>query len=275
MQDSRMPDRAQDAVALLQPKVGGPGSIAVILGTGLGGVADAVADAAVIPYADIPGFPQSAVSGHAGRLVIGRLEGRRVILLQGRSHYYESGDAGAMRTPIETLSRLGVSTIVITNAAGAIRKDAQPGQLALISDHINLTGANPLIGDQDDGRFVSMTDAYAPRLRARLKRAAVQAGVKLQEGVYCWVSGPSFETPAEIRMMRTLGADLVGMSTVPEVILARRFGIDVAGISVVTNLAAGMEGSSPSHGETKTVASTGGIVLKRLLLAFLKGLDDV
>lgn len=264
-----------DAVALLEPKLGGRVDLAIVLGTGLGGIADLAEDAVSIPYAEIPGFPRATVSGHAGRLVVGRIEGRRVALLQGRAHYYETGDPSGMRTPMETLSRLGVTTVVLTNAAGAIDKVMHPGHLALISDHINLAGANPLVGDLEDRRFVSMNDAYSPRLRARFKRAALQCGARLHEGVYCWVSGPSFETPAEIRMLKALGADLVGMSTVPEVILARRFGIDVAAISMITNMGAGIDGSVPSHGETKTAAGAGAIALKRLLLAFLKGLDDV
>ncbi|MHB2166621.1 purine-nucleoside phosphorylase [Alsobacter sp. R-9] len=264
-----------DAVAALEPRLGGPVDLAVVLGTGLGGFAEAVTDPLTIPYADIPGWPCGNVTGHAHRLVVGVLEGRRIAVLQGRAHYYETGDAAAMRTPIETLRRLGVSTLVLTNAAGSLKKDILPGHLCLITDHINLSGGNPLIGDRGDGRFVPMNDAYSLRLRNRMKRAAVAAGVRLAEGVYCWMSGPSFETPAEIRMIRTLGADLVGMSTVPETILARRFGIDVVAVSIVTNFGAGLEVSAPSHAETKEVAATGGIALRRLLNAFVKGLDDV
>jgi purine-nucleoside phosphorylase len=268
-----MNEAVQRARAVLEPLMGGPVDIAIVLGTGLGGVAEAVVDPVSIPYSDIPGFPITMVSGHAGRLVFGKLEGRRCAVMQGRSHYYETGDPAAMRVPIETLHALGVSTIILTNAAGSLNKDIQPGHLALITDHINLSGANPLIGDQEDGCFVSMTDAYSIRLRARVKRAAATAGVRYHEGVYCWVSGPSFETPAEIRMMKLLGADLVGMSTVPEVLLARRVGIDVMAISIVTNYGAGIDKSAPSHGETKVVAATGGIGLRRLLMAFLRSLD--
>jgi purine-nucleoside phosphorylase len=266
---------AEEAAAGLLPRIAGPVEIGIVLGTGLGGVAEAIEDQVVVPYDEIPGFPGVSVSGHAGRLVAGRLAGRRVAVMQGRAHYYESGDAGVMRTPIETLRRIGVHTLVLTNAAGSLSRDVNPGQLSLISDHVNLAGANPLIGDREDGRFVSMTDAYSPRLRARFRRAAQATGIRLHEGVYVWVSGPSFETPAEIRMMKLIGGDLVGMSTVPEVILARRFGMDVAAISIVTNLAAGIEHASPSHGETKEVAARGGIALRRLLLGFMKGLDDV
>lgn len=263
------------AVAFVEPRLGGSVDLAIVLGTGLGGVAEAVEDATVIPYAEIPGFPDSGVSGHTAQLVVGKLEGRRVALLQGRAHFYESGDAGIMRVPLEVLRRVGVRNIFLTNAAGSLKKDIQPGHLALISDHINLSGANPLIGDTGDARFVSLTDAYSSRLRARVKRAALQGGVRVQDAVYAWVSGPSFETPAEIRMIKLLGADLVGMSTVPEVIIARRLGIDVVAVSIVTNYGAGIDAASPSHMETKTVAATGGIALRRLLLAFVRGLEDV
>jgi purine-nucleoside phosphorylase len=263
------------ALARLEPILGTANAIGIVLGTGLGGVAEAVQNPVVIPYSDIPGFPENTVSGHAGRLVAGEIEGRRVVVMQGRAHYYETTNAAAMRVPLEVMRKLGMRTVILTNAAGSLKKDFQPGHLCVITDHINLSGTNPLLGDRGDGRFVSMTDAYAPRLRARLKRSALAAGVRLHEGVYCWMSGPSFETPAEIRMIRTLGGDLVGMSTVPEVILARRLGIDVAAVSIVTNYGAGIENASPSHTETKDVAATGGIALRRLILAFLKGLDDV
>jgi purine-nucleoside phosphorylase len=243
-------------------------SNALVLGTGLSGLADHVAEALIVPYSEIPGFPVGGVSGHQGALVVGLLAGTRVALLQGRSHYYETGDAGVMRLPLMVLSALGVRQILLTNAAGATDPALRPGQLVLLTDHINFSGTNPLIGDTGDGRFVAMTDSYSPALRARLRLAATSAGIPLAEGVYLWFSGPSFETPAEIRMARTLGADLVGMSTVPETILARRIGMEVAALSVVTNLAAGIEGASPSHAETKAVAAAGAGALQALLLAF-------
>ena len=246
--------------------------IAIVLGTGLGALADSVSEATIIPFAEIPGFPGSGVSGHAGRLVCGVLEGRRVAVLQGRVHYYEQGDARAMAAPIEAMKLLGASIYIATNAAGATRADWTPGTLVALSDHINYSGLNPLIGETSDARFVSMTDAYDPSLRATLRASAIDAGVALREGVYMWFSGPSFETPAEVRMAAMLGGDLVGMSTVPEVILARRFGLRVAAISLVTNLAAGIEGASPSHGETKEVAHAGAAGMTGLLRAFVKGL---
>src|SRR3954468_15802211 len=214
------------AAAFLRSRgFGGPFDCAVVLGTGLGGLADDVDGAVALPYADVPGFPPGGVSGHAARLVTGRIGGRRVLLLQGRAHYYESGDAGAMRVPLAALRALGGPPLVLTNAAGAVDPDIRPGALALIVDHINLAGANPLFGERGDARFVSMTDAYDPALRDALRRAATVAGIALHEGVYAWFAGPSFETAGEIRMARVLGADLVGMSTAPEVILARYYGL--------------------------------------------------
>jgi purine-nucleoside phosphorylase len=268
-------DPVAAAVALLRPLLPEGIEWALVLGTGLGDLAAAVESPVTLAYRDIPGFPRAGVSGHAGRLVLGRLEGRRVAVLQGRAHYYESGDAAVMRHPIETLARLGARGVILTNAAGSLQEEVGPGSIAMIGDHINLSGANPLIGDRDERRFVSMTDAYAPALRAKFRNAAGRADVRLHEGVYVWTSGPSFETPAEIRMMQILGGSLVGMSTVPEVILARRFGLEVAAFSIVTNLGAGIADASPSHAETKEVAAVGAGALRKLLIAFLKGDPDV
>ena len=263
-------------IALLAGRgVAGPVETAVVLGTGLGPVADALEGAVAVPYADLAGFPAVGVSGHGGRLVVGAWEGARVAVLQGRGHYYETGDPAAMRVPLEVLARLGARHLVLTNSAGSLHADWYPGSLALISDHINLSGPNPLVGTAGDDRFVGLADAYDRHLRARLKRAAVQAGITaLREGVYMWFSGPSFETPAEVKMARVLGADLVGMSTVPEVILARRLGLRVAGLSLITNFATGIGGGNPSHGETKDVALGGSLALKRLLRAYLRARDD-
>lgn len=253
-----------------------PATIGIILGSGLSDMADTLDDATAVPYADLPGFPTSGVSGHAGRLVVGGLDGPRVAVLQGRVHYYEQGQAAAMAVPIETLARLGCQSLIITNAAGSLHSDWYPGSLALISDHINLSGINPLIGATGDDRFVSLTDCYDKRLRLRLRRAATVASIaKLHEGVYVWFSGPSFETAAEIKMAKALGGDLVGMSTVPEVILARRLGLRVAAVSVVTNFGTGLSGGSPSHGETKQAALSGAVGLRRLLRAFVRNTDPV
>jgi purine-nucleoside phosphorylase len=249
--------------------------VAFVLGTGLGTLVDEVVDAVSLAYADIPHFPNSGVSGHAGKLVAGMLEGKRVLLFQGRAHYYETGDAGAMRLPIAFVKELGVPVLVATNAAGSVRADIRPGSLVAISDHLNLSGGNPLLRDHTEGRFVSLTNAYDADLRQVLQRAAKKSGIELPEGVYAWLSGPSFETPAEIKMVQILGGDLVGMSTVPEVILARYYGLKVAAISVVTNLAAGIEGASPSHQETKDTAAEASEKFKRLIRSFVAEMSHV
>jgi purine-nucleoside phosphorylase len=244
-----------------------------VLGTGLGSLVDELEDPVTLAYADIPHFPKSAVSGHAGRLVTGRIEGRRILLFQGRAHYYETGDAGAMRVPVALVKALGIPVLVLTNAAGAVRAEIRPGSLVAISDHLNLSGANPLLRDHTEARFVSLTGAYDEGLRRKLRDAAAKIGIELPEGVYVWFSGPSFETPAEIRMVQILGGDLVGMSTVPEVILARYYGLKVAAVSVVTNLAAGIEGASPSHQETKDTAAEASDKFKRLIRSFVAELS--
>ncbi len=266
----------EQAVDLLKQRgVTGPIDVAIVLGTGLGAIADAVENSLSIPYADLPGFPSAGVSGHAGRLVVGTWEGSRIAIMQGRSHYYETGDAAAMKTPLETLARLGAQTLILTNSAGSLHPDWYPGSMALIVDHINISGLNPLIGSTGDDRFVALNDAYDKNLRVRLRRAAVQGGVTaLREGVYMWFPGPSFETVAEVKIAKLFGADLVGMSTVPEVILARRLGLRVAAISVITNFGTGISGGKPTHAETKNIALSGSIGLKRLLRAYLRGRED-
>lgn len=245
-------------------------TLAVILGSGLGPLAGEVTDAVRIPYSELEGFPQSGVTGHRGEVVAGRLAGREVVMLSGRSHYYERGDAAAMRPVLEVLSGIGITHLVLTNAAGSLHESMGPGSVMLITDHINFAGANPLIGEPGDGRFVGLTEAYDAGLKAALRRAAQRTGMPMSEGVYMWFSGPSFETPAEIRMARTLGADAVGMSTVPEVILARFLGLKVAACSVITNLAAGMTGAELSHEETKDMAPVGGRRLAGVLKAMLE-----
>lgn len=237
----------------------------IVLGSGLGSLVTEIADPVRIPYTALPGFPVSAVSGHAGELVAGRLDGVPVIMLAGRVHYYEQGDANAMRTPIETLKALGVQTLILTNSAGSLREEMPPGSVMQITDHINYSGMNPLIGEEGDNRFVGMTNAYDSDLTMAMRSAAEASGIPLFHGVYMWFSGPSFETPAEIRMARILGADAVGMSTVPEVILARLFGLRVAAASVITNYGAGMTGKELSHDETKDMAPVGGARLAAIL----------
>ena len=258
------------AVDHLAQRLGGLGArVALVLGSGLGGLADEVEGAIRIPYAEIPGFPRSGVTGHAGALVAGRLSGMPVLVLAGRAHYYEHGDAAAMRPALETLAGLGVETLILTNAAGSLDPGMPPGSVMLIADHINFSGTNPLFGEPTDRRFVGLTNAYDADLRAAFEQAAAATGTRLHQGVYMWFSGPSFETPAEIRMARMMGADAVGMSTVPEVIIARFLGLRVAACSVITNLAAGMTGGELSHQETKDMAPLGGSRLAAILRRML------
>ena len=249
---------------------------AMVLGTGLGRLAEDLADATTIPYAAIPHFPKPGVSGHEGALITGRLERKRVLIFQGRSHYYETGDAAAMRVPIGVVAALSAPPLLLTNAAGSVKLDFRPSSHVILSDHINYSGLNPLLGDEgEENRFVSMVSAYDERLRKKMKLAASAAGVTVNEGVYMWFSGPSFETAAEVRMARTLGADLVGMSTVPEVILARYYGLRVVALSLVTNIASGVGIGAHTHGDTRTVAAGAAPTLRRLVSAFVSRIDDV
>ena len=248
-----------------------PVKLGLILGSGLGHLAHAV-DGVAIPYADLPGFPHVGVSGHNPHLHIGTLEGVRVAVFGAREHYYENGNSAAMRPALDLLQALGADHLIVTFAAGSLRPDIRPGDLMLLNDHINFSGLNPLIGEKTDARFVPMTTAHDPDLRAALRDAAKAEGVALPEGVYAWYSGPSFETPAEIRAIKILGGDAVGMSTVPEVILARFLGLKVAAISTITNMAAGMSDEQISHEHTKAMAPLGAAKLERILRAYLRGL---
>ena len=235
---------------------------------GGGALVDVLDDAVHIPYAELPGFRAGTVTGHAGSLALGTLDGVPVAVLQGRSHVYEGIEAAAITTPIRMLRLLGAEILVLTNAAGSLRPEAGPGSLVALSDHINLQGFNPLVGANDEAvgpRFPSLAEAYDPDLRAGLHRAAEELGTTLHDGVYLAVSGPSFETPAEIRAFRTLGADLVGMSTVPEAIVARHCGLRVAAVSVVTNLAEGMGEVALSHEQTLEEGRRGAAALGPLL----------
>jgi purine-nucleoside phosphorylase len=244
--------------------------LAFVLGSGLGPLADEVENPICIPYAEIPAFPQPSVVGHSGRFVVGTLEGQRVALFQGRGHYYERGDPAAMAVAIETFKRLGGETLFLTNAAGGLHTEWEPPALVAITDHINFAGVNPLIGYADPARrFVPLTRAYDPARLEQLRAAGGVAGIELHEGVYMWFNGPSFETPAEIRAAKTLGADLVGMSTVPEVILARYHGLECVAVSLVTNFAAGLSGGDPSHEETQEYAQKGSQRFRQLLRAFI------
>jgi xanthosine phosphorylase len=248
--------------------------LGLVLGSGLGALADELTEAVTIPYAELPGFRVGTVSGHAGALTLGHLDGVPVACLRGRSHVYEGIDVSAITTPIRTLKLIGAEILVLTNAAGSLRPEAGPGSLVALADHINLQGFNPLIGPNDDEvgpRFPSLSGTYDPDLRAGLHAAADALGTPLHEGVYLAVTGPSFETPAEIRAFRTLGADLVGMSTVPEAIVARHCGLRVAAVSVVTNLAEGMGDSPLSHEQTLAEGERGAAELAPLLRRWVAG----
>ena len=265
-----MSRNAEELAGLIRSRAGeAPVRIGLILGSGLGHLADAVTGTA-IPYTDLPGFPHAGVSGHNPNLVVGDLEGVRVAVFGGRSHYYEHGKPDAMRLPLEVLKALGADTVLATNAAGSMQTGMPTGSIMCLSDHINFSGLNPLIGEPTDARFVPMKDAYDPDIRASLTAAAKETGTEMHHGVYAWYSGPSFETPAEIRAIAMLGADAVGMSTVPEVILGRFLGLRCAAISTITNMAAGMSDEAISHEHTKAMAPLGAAKLEAVLRRFLQ-----
>ena len=235
-------------------------AIGLILGSGLGDLADSLENKVVLPYEEIPFFPRSGVVGHVGALVIGEICGKTVVVMQGRVHYYEGHEQQFITMPVRVMKLLGVERLVLTNAAGGVNLNYAPGDLMLISDHINFSGSNPLIGDNPDEfgpRFPDASDVYTARLRKALLPKAEQAGIALKQGVYMMFSGPSFETPAEIRMARVLGADAVGMSTVPEALVAAHCGMEVIGVSCISNMAAGILPQKLSHQE---VMDTGAMV---------------
>ena len=244
--------------------------IAVILGSGWSAFVDHIAEPVRIPYAELPGFPHAGVAGHRGELWVGRLGKHEVAVMSGRKHTYEEGDAKAMQAPLATLRALGCEVLVQTNAAGSLRETMQPGSLMVITDHINMAQRSPLIGESGAERFVDMVDAYDPGLRATALDVARRAGVALHEGVYLWILGPQFETPAEIRVFRQLGADAVGMSTVPETIIARRAGMKVLALSLMTNMAAGLSAEKLSHEHTLEQAGRVNAAASRLLADVIK-----
>jgi purine-nucleoside phosphorylase len=243
--------------------------LALILGSGLGGLAEAVEPDAIIPYSEIPGFPVSSVPGHAGRLLLGLLEGQRVAVMQGRIHYYEGHPMSRIVLPARALHGLGADTLLVTNAAGGLNPDFEAGDVMLITDHINMMGSNPLLGPNDESlgpRFPDMTDVYTPELRLLAVAVAQEMGIALRQGVYLALSGPTFETRAERRLFRGLGGDAVGMSTVPEVIAARHAGMKVLGFSAITNKATGAADQPPdSHEEVLRNAAIAGEKLVRLV----------
>ncbi|HEX5697886.1 MAG TPA: purine-nucleoside phosphorylase [Rhodoferax sp.] len=251
----------------LQPR------IAVVLGSGWGALTDHLTNALQIPYGELAGFPQPGVAGHGGSLWLGHLGEQPVAVLSGRQHGYETGAVDGMAEPLRVLKALGCHTLVQTNAAGSLRLDMPPQSLMLLSDHINLPQRSPLVGRGGSARFVDMVDAYDPALRAHARRVAQKQGATLFEGVYAWAFGPQFETPAEIRMLRLLGADAVGMSTVPETILARHLGLRVLALSFITNLGAGMSAEQLSHAHTLQQAQLGSAAASRLLADIVACID--
>jgi purine-nucleoside phosphorylase len=233
-------------------------ALGIVLGSGLGGLADQLDNADVVPFVDLPGWPDASAPGHGGRLLLGDLDGVSVVCLQGRLHMYEGLSERLVVEPVLLMGRLGARAVLVTNAAGGVNAAYPAGTLMVIADHLNLTGRNPLIGPNDDAlgaRFPDMVDAYSPRLRELMRRAAADEGIAIEEGVYAGLTGPTYETPAEVRMLRALGADAVGMSTVLEVVAARWTGLEVCGVSLVTNPGAGVTGQPLSHEEVLEAAA--------------------
>ena len=249
-----------------------PIDAAIVLGSGLSAIGDLLADKITIPYSELKGFPGVGVSGHGRDLLIGMLGGKRIAVLTGREHYYEHGNAAAMRPALEAMADLGAKTLLLTNSAGSLDARFQPGDLMLLSDHINYAGMNPLIGEPTDRRFVNMVNCYDPELRDKAHALAGRLDIKLGEGIYLWYSGPSFETVAEIQMAIRLGANAVGMSTAPEVILGRFLGMKVWACSSITNMGAGLSSENISHEHTKIMAVQGAEKLKRLIPALVEEL---
>ena len=243
----------------------------IILGSGLGGLSKSIASAVRVPFGEIPGFPEVTVAGHEGAVIVGSLGGREVVALSGRFHMYEGHPAALAAFPVRVFHALGAHDLFVSNAAGGISPKLAVGDLMMISDHLNLMGTNPLLGQAREGeiRFPDMTDAYNPGLRWLLRTTAEALGIKLREGVYAGLLGPSYETPSEVKMLRLLGADAVGMSTVPEVIVARALGMRVAGVSVITNAAAGVTGAALSHAEVLETTTRISASFESLVTEFL------
>jgi purine-nucleoside phosphorylase len=266
-----MSTKLQTSAEFIQSKLDSSPKIGLILGSGLGILAEEIKNPIVIPYSEIPEFPVSTVEGHAGQLVIGELAGKQVVAMQGRFHYYEGYSMEKVTFPVRVMKLIGVETIVVTNAAGGVNKDFEAGDLMLITDHINNMGDNPLIGANDQSfgvRFPDMSEAYTKSLQGVARKVSKELGIKLKEGVYAGNTGPSYETPAEVRMLRVLGADAVGMSTVPEVIIARHAGMKVLGISCISNMAAGILDQPLTHDEVMETTE----MVKANFLSLVKGI---
>ena len=267
-------ENVRQAAAKITAALGGlKPKLAIILGSGLGGLAAKVEGAVKLAYADLPGFPVLTVAGHAGQLIIGKLNGVPVIVLNGRKHFYETSDAYQLKTMIRSMKAVGVETLFLSNAAGSLRPHIKVSELMLITDHINFLGLNPLVGPNDEAfgpRFFPVADAWDPALGAKIKEVAQQQGVTLHEGVYVAFRGPSFETPAEIRMVQGWGGDAVGMSSVPDCLIARHCGMKVAGVSCITNMGAGLSDEKLSHAHTLENAATGAGAFEKLVLAAVK-----
>jgi purine-nucleoside phosphorylase len=264
-------DEAQQAAAAVRSRVRSVPDVAIVLGSGLGDFADSLGDAVTMPYAEIPNWPASTVIGHAGKLVVGTARGRTIAALAGRCHLYEGHEAGRVAFAVRVLGVLGVKTLILTNAAGGVNTTFAQGALMVIDDHINLMGHNPLVGENDDRfgvRFPDMTEVYSSRLRTIADRAGASLGLRLPHGVYAALMGPSYETPAEIRYLRTIGADAVGMSTVPEAIAARHMQMDVLGISCITNMAAGVLPQPLHHADVMETAKR----VRGQFIALLEGI---
>jgi purine-nucleoside phosphorylase len=271
------PARLADLEAAIRARTTLSPRVGLVLGSGLGDFADEIRDPVSIPFEDLPGWPVATAPGHVGRLILGTIEGVPVVALQGRFHVYEGNAPGLVVQPVLLFRRLGARLAILTNAAGGINPAYGPGTLMIISDHINLTGMSPLVGQNADElgeRFPDLTDVWAPDRRAALRRAGEQEGVDLEEGVYVGLLGPNYETPAEVRMLRTLGADAVGMSTVLEAIAARWTGLEVCGISLVTNPGAGYTGKPLTHQEVLDAGVAAGPRLAAVLRRFIRDLGD-
>ncbi|WP_054710065.1 purine-nucleoside phosphorylase [Bacillus sp. JCM 19041] len=265
-------EQIKEATDYIRTKTSDIPEVGIILGSGLGNLADDIEEAVEIPYEEIPHFSKSAAIGHANKLVIGTLNGKRIAAMKGRYHYYEGYTLKQVTFPVRVMKALGVETLIITNACGAVNKAFAPGELMLINDHINLVGANPLIGENVSElgpRFPDLSEVYSSRLREVAKTVAGEQGTKVQEGVYSWWSGPAYETPAEIRMIRTLGGDAVGMSTVPEATVATHAGMEVLGISCLTNMACGILDEPLSHDDVIVVAGKANEAFTKLVKGVL------